>query len=273
MRCFVISLPGSVDRRDSIRKRFARLPINWTFYDAIDLSTDRNHYFHHCDDQQFLLNTGRTPDIGEIGCFASHLMLWRTCRLLNEPLVVFEDDASLSPLAMDGLRLALRHIDRLGFIRLQDNSKRARLPVIAQRQHKISYCLRYPFGSMAYVISPQVAHRFIEESYVFNAPLDVFIKRYWQHGQALYSLSPGVTEPSAHTGTTTISMRSARSAPVTVRLARWLRKRRDAGARAAFNLGWLQRNWRLVHWRNPRLTLPRSEPVIDGQVQTCRRQR
>ena len=126
---------------------------------------------------------------------------------------------------------------------------------------------------MAYVISPQVAHEFVERCAVFDAPLDVFIKQYWRHGQALYSLSPGIAEPGAHTGNTTISTRLPRQATPAVRVARWFRKRREAVLRALFNMGWLRRHWRLVHWGLPVRSSRLSEPVIQGQVEACRRQR
>jgi len=273
MRVFVISLTESTDRREHIRQAREELQIDFSFFDAIDLRIDRNRYFHHCNEDEFLRNTGRTPTTGEIGCFASHLMLWRNCRLLNEPIVVLEDDASPDSRFFEGLALVRAHIRRLGFIRLQPNQKRSRLAVVRNRAFDIAWTPRYPYGSMAYAISPQVAHRFIEQSAIFAAPVDTFIKRYWQHRQPLYTLVPGIVQSSVFTEQSTLNANRTPPAGAIPRVLRWARKRQEFFLRAAFNVRWL---WQYRHTLNrPRRSLgaSHSEAVAEGQVDAARRQR
>lgn len=240
MRTFVISLPESVDRRARIEQQLLRQGISFSFYDAINLHNDRNHYFHHCDEEQFLLNTGRTPTAGELGCFASHLMLWRTCRLLDEPILILEDDAELADDFAAAMPFVQRHIRRFGFIRLQRNDKRGMRCVVRQQQRAIDYCTRYPFGLAAYAIAPAVADVFIERSSVFRAPVDVFVKRYWRHGQPLFSLAPAIVDVGTASADSTIGDRPPVSQSASQALRRWWHKRCDSVARAAFNLCWLR---------------------------------
>lgn len=272
MRIFVISLTESSERREHIQRVFDELQIDFSFFDAINLRVDRNRYFHHCDEREFLRNTGRTPGTGEIGCFASHLMLWRNCRLLNESIVILEDDALPDTKFLEGLTLVQSHIRRLGFIRLQDNHKKPGVAVVKQRSFDITWSSRYPYGSMAYAISPRVANAFIEYSSIFTAPVDSFIKRFWLHGQALYSLKPGIVHSSQHSGTSTLAAYRLPPAGAWPRLLRWTRKRQEFFYRAAFNLRWLWQFRRSLARARRGVALSRSEAIAEGQVDTARRQ-
>ncbi|MGB5579253.1 MAG: glycosyltransferase family 25 protein [Woeseia sp.] len=240
MRIFVISLPESVERRARIERQLAGQDVPFSFYDAINLQSDRNHYFHHCDEAQFLLNTGRTPTAGELGCFASHLMLWRTCRLLDEPILILEDDAELAADFKEALPFLKHHIRRFGFIRLQQNKKGSKHCIVRQHGRQIDFCSRYSHGSLSYALSPAVADAFIERSSVFQAPVDIFIKRYWQHGQPLFTLSPAIASLSPASRRSTIADRQPARRSVAVTMRRWWRKRCDFVARGLFNLRWLR---------------------------------
>lgn len=266
MRIFVISLSRSIERRDHLRACLDALGVPFTFFEAVDLRVDRNHYFHHCDDREFLRNTGRAPGVAELGCFASHRMLWCTARYLGEPVVILEDDAQPTAALRDGLRFVASHIDRLGFVRLQTNRYPAAATVAERRRFGIYWHARYPYGAMAYAISPAAADRLVSASDVIDAPVDGFIKRYWQHGQALYSLAPAVFESSHHSRRSTVQPLQAPPAGIFARLQRFMRKRRDGARRACFNLRWrllarpatCRREWRA------------SEPVVERQADARR---
>lgn len=238
MRIFVISLPQSVDRRERMHQQLSAQRLPFSFFDGINFHADRNRYFHHCDEARFLLNTGRTPSSGELGCFASHLMVWRTCRLLGEPVVVLEDDMEIASDFSAALPFAQRQIDQLGFIRLQRNGKRGGQIVVNQQSRQIRFCTRFPHGSGAYMISPSVANAFIEESAVFRAPVDVFIKRYWQHRQPLFTLSPSVARSGSASAHSTIPGRQRTFVSVSFAFRRWWQKREDFVSRLLFNLRW-----------------------------------
>ena len=45
----------------------------------------------------YLISTRRLPSAAEIGCYASHLMLWRRCVEMDQPIVILEDDFNLQP--------------------------------------------------------------------------------------------------------------------------------------------------------------------------------
>jgi glycosyl transferase family 25 len=196
MRTFVISLKTQVERRDWIRQQLESLGVDFQFFDAVDLRQDRTAYFRAVDVGDFHLNAGRNPLTNEIGCYASHLTLWRTCRALGEPIIVLEDDACLTDDFRQALGFVEAQVKRLGFIRLEANPYTPSIQVARSRHFAAAYCSRYPYSAMAYAIAPNVAAAFINRSTRMRAPVDKFIKDFWVHGQPLHQLIPAVVTES-----------------------------------------------------------------------------
>lgn len=238
MRVIVINLPEMSERRVHIERQLAAQQVPFSFFEGVDFRTDRRRYFHHCDEQRFQLLTGRAPTVGELGCYASHLMLWRTCRLLDEPVLVLEDDAMLASDFGEALPNLERLTERFGFIRLQPGKTRGGKVVYRHRQRRVDYCARFPHGLIAYAINPAVADAFIRKSRVFRAPVDVFVKRFWEHGQPLYSIAPALADVSEYCSRSSIAGRTADAGSLRLAARRWLGKRADFLARARFNLRW-----------------------------------
>ena len=113
MRIFVISLPTQSERRAFIRAQFEQLNLAFSFFDAVDVRRRQTEYFRAFDLCRFELNTGRNPLPAEISCYASHLTLWRTCRVLDEPIIILENDAA--PPATDDA-LAAHGLQDTGFV-------------------------------------------------------------------------------------------------------------------------------------------------------------
>ncbi|NNC76310.1 MAG: glycosyltransferase family 25 protein [Woeseiaceae bacterium] len=241
MRIFVISLPTQSERRAYIRAQFERMGVEFAFFDAVDARRKQVEYFRAFDIRRFQLNTGRNPLTTEIGCYASHLMLWRTCMILGEPIIILEDDACLDDLFATAMTFVERRIETLGFVRLETNPKSLGPTVTLGKSFSAQYCHSYPFSAMAYAISPSVAQTFVEQSDVFHSPVDKFIKDFWVHGQPLYQLSPHVVrESDLGVATSTIGTRRF---PARRRLASRARrtayKVRCSLNRLRFNVGYL----------------------------------
>lgn len=241
MRIFVISLPTQSERRAFIRAQFARMNLAFTFFDAVDVRRRQTEYFRAFDVRGFELNTGRNPLTAEISCYASHLTLWRTCRILDEPIIILEDDAALDAEFENAVAFVEREIPSLGFLRLESNKKRLGPTVTAGAAFSARYCHSYPFSAMAYALSPAVASSFIAHSHTFHAPVDKFIKDFWVHQQPLYQLTPAVVaESNVGIRTTTIGKRELpRHRRLATRLRRSAYKIRCSLHRLRFNVGYL----------------------------------
>jgi glycosyl transferase family 25 len=238
MRVHVINLEKSVDRRHYLSAQLDRLGIDYAIFKAIEPPQARE-WFERYDEPRYLRNTGRKASPGEIACFASHAALWQKAVETSEPLVVLEDDVEILPTFPSALAEAARLIETYGFLRLADNgpSRRVRMtPMETAGEFSVVWYWRYAFGSMGYAISPQTAGAFLAQSTVVAGPPDLFIKRYWEHGQPLYGLLPAPIGFNDKFGTAPVIGTRAKAKPrASVRIARLMTKLTGAIARARFN--------------------------------------
>jgi glycosyl transferase family 25 len=237
MRVCVINLPESQDRRTSIGAQLTALGVPHSFFDAIDARHGYDH-FARCDEHAFLMNTGRRPSPHEVACYASHLILWRRCVALDEPLLILEDDAELLPVFPAALATTRGLMARYGFIRLQTYGAARHVrttPVETAGAFTVLHCSSFPFGAMGYALTPRVARAFIAGSGTLAGPVDSFIKRFWEHRQPLFALAPGAVRGGPLSSRSTILYREKDRLVPAVRLRRLAAKFGDTISRARFN--------------------------------------
>lgn len=234
MRVFVINLEKHADRRAAASKKMADAGVSFEFYGAIaGTAAVERGLFDGFDDDEFVLNTGRRMTPGEIGCYASHRELWALCVSLNEPIVILEDDFDLLNGFADALKKAASVIAGAGFVRLQTDLRAKKRGVLEMDHYSLWRYTKPPHGLMGYCIAPHVAQRFVAASCILDAPVDVFTKKYWDHGQPMYVLTPYSVAPSVLHASTTIAGRQKTKKSVAVAIRRLLRK-----------TGWYLKRWR-----------------------------
>ncbi|WP_420825554.1 glycosyltransferase family 25 protein [Terrihabitans soli] len=158
----------------------ARINVPWSFFDARTALPDGLSY----DAKRALWFRGRTLTAGELGCFASHFVLWQS--LVRDPdcdaYCIIEDDVVLDwsffSSASDFPELFGDH----GFVRFY-----AKLPVpmttvgAAGRRHLVRF-KRPPYGTQGYYISKSAAAKFLASITEVVRPIDDEIDRVWAHG-------------------------------------------------------------------------------------------
>jgi glycosyl transferase family 25 len=239
MRVHVINLEKSTERRATLERRLAGLGIDYEICRAVEGRAGYD-FFERCDLHRYRINTGRAPSDGEVGCYASHLTLWRRCAASGEPLVVLEDDAKPLPTFAAALRVTRDLIGRYGFVRFEYDgpARPARTrPIETLEGFTTHYFVKYPYGAMCYALSPSVARAFLAASRELRAPVDQFIKRCWEHRQPLYGLLPYSVYEGPHARDSTIRARSRTPLPAGLRAQRALHKVATVCQRATFN--WL----------------------------------
>lgn len=230
----VISLAEADQRREHVRAQLDRLGCAFSFFDAADGSAGRL-LFEAVNTRKHLINTGRLPTTGEIGCYASHLGLWQRCVTDNEPICILEDDCHLEDFFPAALTIASRLVAQYGFIRLQTETRAQKRPVRKVDDFQLYRYTKMAHSTLAYVIGPDVAKSFIEHSTVMNCPVDVFIKQFWEHGNALYGLAPYAALESQLACQTSIGDRRRPQKDLITRLNRVMAKTRSFLCRTAFN--------------------------------------
>jgi glycosyl transferase, family 25 len=248
MPVFVISLCDAAERRKRASEQLEAAGTDFRFFDAVTPREVRESREFRCvDEAAFLVNTGRYCVPAELACFASHRRLWQRCIDLDLPIVILEDDFELRANFAAALRTALPLIGECGFLRLQTDLRARKTAVAGHGDFTLARFTYPPHGLMGYCISPSAARLFVEASSVLDAPVDVFVKRYWQHGQPMFALLPYALEPSALSRTTTIPGRKKAPKPLRIMLLRFARKLRSHCLRIACNV-----RLRALGWRNGR---------------------
>lgn len=131
----VISLASRIDRRRQVAEQFARLGVaGYSFLDAVNGKEQPDHpLFAHYDPAARARRKGRGRDLkpSQLGCFASHYLLWQECAASGRPMVVVEDDALLQDNFPDLLIRASQLAERWPLIWLHGYDRSGRDPVMA----------------------------------------------------------------------------------------------------------------------------------------------
>lgn len=246
-KVLVISLPKSSGRRAHARHQLGAVGVNYEFVDGVAGEAYAAH-FQAVSDRTFLMNTGRVPTLGELGCYASHRKAWRRCFDSGQPVVVLEDDFLLNAHFPRALKIVARYVDRYGFLRLEAEQRAEKSMEEPVGAYQVWRYRKAPQGAMAYAISAETAKRFLEKSQVAKAPVDVFIKTFWQHGVPLFGLTPYCVTESAVSLPSTIGERRSAAKTLSQKLQRSLHRLKAVTERRAFekcqaSLSLTDRNW------------------------------
>mgnify|MGYP000326477169 FL=1 len=186
----MISLPESLERRNSVSEQFSKLDIEFKFFDAVDGRIDSPELIN-IEPFKFLLRNNRYPVPGEVGCYTSHWMLWRRCYECGQPILIMEDDFEFSAEAQK----VLSNIDRLSqdfpILKLE---KTIENKVVKSVEFcggiKVLHYKRAPNVLMAYLVTPAAAEKLLQGRERFYYPVDVYMRNSWLHGVPVRGVDP-----------------------------------------------------------------------------------
>jgi glycosyl transferase family 25 len=193
----VISMEGSLERRQRFAARAQNTPIAWEFFPAYTSLHPALSY----DEKDSLVTKGRTLSQGELGCYSSHYAAWES--LLASPydqIVVLEDDV----IADWELVAKLAAFDltqlKVGYLRLSYNVP-VKATVVKRRfinyNRRIVELFGFASGTQGYVIAKPAAKVLLEYCRRVRRPIDDQIDSSWRHGIRNLSVFPfSVTEES-----------------------------------------------------------------------------
>jgi glycosyl transferase family 25 len=101
-----------------------------------------------------------------------------------------EDDFQLLPGFVGAVEQVAENIDNFGFIRLQSETRAKKQRVAERGGYTLWRYTKMPHSTMCYSLAPAVAQNLIEQTRAICEPVDVFIKKFWVHGQPIYGLTP-----------------------------------------------------------------------------------
>jgi glycosyl transferase family 25 len=133
---------------------------------------------------------------GEVGCYASHLLVMRMIIESGKPGIVLEDDLRLATNFREVVTAAIDALPSdLDMLKLTLPGKRRHFPVrTLGGDRRIVKFGKVPVGTGAYLITPAGAHRFLTYRSARSIPIDQELRRPWLCPLKLYGLMPAPAE-------------------------------------------------------------------------------
>lgn len=195
MKVFVISLKSSIERRNTVIRELAS--IDFEFFDADNLKEEPDHFiFSLYDIEKTRKYKGYQLTVSELGCFASHISLWRKCVELNEPILILEDNIVVAKDLSSYLDKIFELTDKFGILKLCNVFKsNYKVIEVIDDKYKVTSNLKKPgLGTQAYAITPRIAQAYLNIAPGFFEPVDNFMEHEWRTRQTIYSLEPNLIQ-------------------------------------------------------------------------------
>ncbi len=189
---YVINLATSEQRWAATSSRLTELGIPFERFDAVDGRVNPHPLFSRYDDKLREKYRRKALSGGELGCFASHFLLWEKCVELNKTIVVLEDDLIINSTLIEALKIAEAQLAQLKYLRLAGTYPKPKTfkKIKALGQFDLIDHIRGPAGTLGYVLSPEAATALIKHANKWFIAVDDYMDRYWWHGVDCYSLMP-----------------------------------------------------------------------------------
>ena len=241
MKAFVINLKDSVERRETAARQLSEKGIEHEFFEAWNGEKALKEKLFHWNKRRFLVSTGCPSAQGEIGCYASHMMLWKKCVELQQPILILEDDFQLSDNINTALALADELIETYGYIRFNGESRHT-VDILSKDGYHLKRYKKAPLLALAYALSPAAAQKLLDNFDEYMEPLDYYLKRFWATKQRVYHLSPDPITHNEFSDDTTITARGSDKRPLDIRLLRLWNQIANSTMREIYNLGFAIHN-------------------------------
>ncbi len=196
MKTYVINLKESVERREHMTQVLSS--INFEFFEAENIKKDPNHFIYTLyDAQKTRKYKGYQLTVPELGCWASHIALWRHCVKIQEPILILEDNIELLAHLHEQLENIEKLTEQYGLVKLGNIFERKHVDIAKiDGKYKLIANLKGACGTSAYAITPTTAERYLKQIDGFFEPVDDFMDNEWRTNQTIYSYFPPLVSRS-----------------------------------------------------------------------------
>ena len=199
---YIINLEKSKDRREFISNQFNNLSkkIDYKFFKAVYGKEEFNHpLFSKYNEKKRFARKGHYMSLSQLGCFASHYLLWQKCIELNQGIIVLEDDAIIYSNFPDVLNFIESNENTFEFFWLSPPA-----PARRNQKGKVVYSseklqvARYKKGwgnATGYFINPNAARKLLDYCNEWILDVDIMMERYWENKLDHLAIIPACVEP------------------------------------------------------------------------------
>lgn len=193
---FVINLDKSTERMAKISKRLDELKIPFERIPAVygaDLSQEEIDRYYCPELNQ--KNYRRPLGLGEIGCYMSHIMTWKTivdrkisCAIILEDDIQLEED--FKPIT-EHLSAYSSNFDMVKLFVKKSNPKILSSTPITNK-HLLCVLRKIPIATPAQLVTFAGAKKLISSYSKFGRPIDVDIQHWWEADMKILNTIPSV---------------------------------------------------------------------------------
>lgn len=198
---FVINLESSIERKHHITKQLNSLKTKFNIFPAINGRDPEQKILDMYDDVLSQEYRCKSLSKGQLGCYASHYLLWKKCVELNKPIIILEDDIVFDePNFKRFYNLAPQLNPKYECIRLFSNHRRkvSIQDIESIDTLTINRSNKGHMRGMGYFLTPNGAKKFLQHSTKWYMAVDIYMDRFWINGVEPYGISPSLIkiEPS-----------------------------------------------------------------------------
>lgn len=193
---YIISLDSANDRRSQIEKQFANQELSYSFFSAIN-GRNGHQLFDKYNERKTYSCKGYKMNPGQLGCYASHYLLWEKCVRDDTPIIIFEDDVIIN---FDILKSFINQTDTLAkhceCIRLFKNMRKTYKERLHMDFNDFSI-YKYNKGhmsTMGFYLTPTGARKFLVASSEWFLPVDLYMDRFWANKVKCFGIKPACIE-------------------------------------------------------------------------------
>lgn len=174
-----------------MQRELDEIGLDFVRFAAIDGATCLPYLMQNVDRQSYERNMGQSLLPGKVGCYYSHLAIWRELAVSDHPVgLILEDDVVFHKEFNAALDAALAEADQWDLLRL--NATRARFPVLRGRagRWQINGYLGRFTGNGAYLIKASQAARISSSIGTMRWSFEYEIGRFFEHNYRFAGLEP-----------------------------------------------------------------------------------
>ena len=189
-KAYVISLTRAEERRARFSSLAAEANTPWAFFDAHTGPSSDLHY----SDTDAIAQHGRALNPGELGCYSSHMGVWRAfLETGDDQCVVLEDDVLVDWAGIEmvtAIDLAADGIDYLRLYHKRPSRRKVLRTDFARRSLHVIQLFDKVFGTQGYIITRNAAETFVDRFTDVVRPIDDQLDRYYEHGISNLTIFP-----------------------------------------------------------------------------------
>lgn len=189
---YVINLDRSPQRWARMKWQLDALGVPYERLAAVDARTFTPEEAMHLDRAAYERLHGKSPLMGELGCYLSHVKLMHHFLASDHRwALALEDDVTLTPSltpVLEGLAIHGQHWDMVKLSAVHSGTPRTVFDLT--RTHRLAVMFSRCTGSSAYAINRMAARRYLDGLLPMQLPYDHVFDRGWEFGLKVRMVSP-----------------------------------------------------------------------------------